>query len=98
LDRLQVADLSGRDERERVARQLGTRGSRDAMDVVDRQKEGGGSPAAGHRECEDVAAGERGRDRVLLNGRRAGEAELVRGAEKDGVEAEACERHARGEV
>src|SRR5205823_14351704 len=48
-----------------------------------------GLPAAGHRAGEDVAAGERRRDGVSLDGCRTGEAELACGAEEGRVEAEA---------
>jgi hypothetical protein len=49
--------------------------------VGDREEEGGRLSAAGHRAGEDVAAVDRRRDRLLLNGRRAGEAELFDAAQ-----------------
>ena len=62
--------------------------------IQDRQDERGGLPAPGHRACEDVSAGERGWDRVGLNGGRAREAELFEPAQKVAVELEAREGHA----
>ena len=64
--------------------------------VQDRQQERGGLAAAGHGAGEHVAAGERGRDGVVLDRGGAGEAELARGAHDGGVEAEGGERHASG--
>ena len=61
--------------------------------VEDREDERGGLAAARHRAGEDVAAFHRGRDGVVLDGRRAREAHLLDAAEEVGVEAERGERH-----
>ena len=54
--------------------------------VEDRQDEGRGLAAAGHGAGEDVPAGEGGRNRVGLDRRGAGEAELFDALEEIGVE------------
>ena len=61
--------------------------------VQDRQQEGGGLAAAGHGAGEDVAAGERGRDGLGLDGRRAREAEFLDGLEEARVQLEIAEWH-----
>ena len=60
----------------------------------DRQEERGGLAAAGHRAGEHVAAREGGRDRVLLDRRRAREPQFLHAAKEVGVDSELGERHA----
>jgi hypothetical protein len=59
-----------------------------AQALHDRQQERRRLAAAGHRGGEHVAALERDRDRLLLDRRRAGEAERVDGAQQVGVQPE----------
>jgi hypothetical protein len=61
--------------------------------VEDREDEGGGLAAAGHRAGENVTALKSGGDGLELDRRRAREAELVDAAEEVGVEAERGEGH-----
>ncbi len=61
--------------------------------LQDGQDEGRGLAAARHGAREQVVAGEGGRHGLLLDGRRAREAELVDAAQQVVVEAEAGKRH-----
>ncbi len=55
------------------------------------EEEGGRLAAAGHRGGEEVATGEAGGDRLLLDGRRAFEAEVGDALEQQRVEVEILE-------
>ena len=61
------------DERLRLAAERGARAARQAREQVveDRQRERGGLAGAGLRDAEDIALGERGRDRLRLDRRGA---------------------------
>ena len=56
--------------------------------VKDRQQKRGGLAAAGLRARQDVASGERRRNRVRLNGRGSNESELANSLEQVGMELE----------
>ena len=60
--------------------------------IEDREQEGDRLAAAGHRAGENVLAFEPRRDRVGLNRRRPGEAEVLQAAEEVGVKLELAER------
>ena len=61
--------------------------------VEDRQKERRRLAAAGHRTGEQIAALERRRDRIGLNGRGLHETEVFDSPDQVGVELEVAERH-----
>ena len=64
--------------------------------VQDWQQERGGLAASRHRTGEEVPALERRRDGLLLNGRRAREAQFLGATEQIGVQLESSERHCFG--
>ncbi len=63
--------------------------------LEDRKQERGRFAAARHRAREDVLAGERGRNRALLNGGGLSETELLDAAQEVRVQTELLKRHRR---
>ena len=63
--------------------------------MQDRQSEGRGLAAAGGGAGQDIVALQPGRDRLQLDRRGAGEAELAHAAHEQGVESEGGETHAQ---
>ena len=61
--------------------------------MQNRQQERRRLAAAGRRACEQVAAGQRERNRVGLNRGRSGEAEIFQTPKKARMEGEAAKRH-----
>ena len=61
--------------------------------VEDGKEKRGGLAAARHRAGEEIAALERRRDRVGLNGRRPREPEIFEATEQTGMQFEMAERH-----
>jgi hypothetical protein len=80
-------ELAGRGEDEGPRRAARAR----QETVEDREEEGGGLAAAGHRRGDQVAAGDAGGNRLLLNGGRAHEAEVGDAAQERGIELEITE-------
>jgi hypothetical protein len=93
-----VEDLRGELARRREHHRAGAaalagRARRRQQPVRDREQEGGGLAAAGHRAGEQVAAGERGGDGLRLDRRRGRKAHRLDPAQEVGVKAEGRKRH-----